>query len=334
MKTERTVILHSEVPGGAGPDEADVLDQVKVVQESLAAMEMASSSLAFNLDVQGTIDRLLSLEPHFVFNLVETVQSTGRLIHMAPAVLDWLRIPYSGAKTEAIFLTSHKIIAKKMLRAAGVATPDWLTRETLADGDVGRPFIIKSVWEHGSLGLDDASVVCPGSPGDLREAMVCRAPQCYGECFAEAYVDGREFNLSILGSRGGPQVLPPAEMAFQRFVEGKPRVVGYRAKWNKDSFEYRHTQRIFEFKREDFPLLRRLEEIALDCWRIFELRGYARVDFRVDEDGKPWVLEVNTNPCLAPDAGFMAAAERAGMARVEVVRRIVEESLPPSAHNG
>jgi D-alanine-D-alanine ligase len=334
MKAERTVILHSEIPGGAGPDEADVLDQVKAVQESLAAMEMASSSLAFNLDVLGTIHRLLSLEPHFVFNLVETVQSSGRLIHMAPAVLDLLRIPYSGAKTEAIFLTSHKIIAKKMLRASGIDTPDWATLETLADGDVGRPFIIKSVWEHGSLGMDDASVVCPGNPGDLREAMVCRAPQCNGECFAEAYVDGREFNLSILGRRGVPQVLPPAEISFQRFADGKPRVVGYRAKWNQDSFEYRHTQRIFEFEREDLPLLQRLEEIALDCWRIFELRGYARVDFRVDEDGKPWVLEVNTNPCLSPDAGFMAAAERTGMSSVEVVRRIVEDSLPPSEHNG
>lgn len=330
MRAGRTVILHNEVSEGAGPDEADVLDQVEVVRKSLNAMGMESSTLAFNLDVQGTVNRFRGIDPHFVFNLVESVQGSGRLIHMAPAVLDMLRIPYSGAGTEAIFLTSHKVLAKKMLRAAGIDTPNWVTPDTVADARPGKPYIVKSVWEHGSLGLDDASVVRPGTPGELRDALASRAPGCNGECFAEVYVEGREFNLSILGGRSGPQVLPPAEMAFERFVDGKPRIVGYEAKWNQGSFEYLHTRRAFDLDPEDFSLVRRLEEIARGCWRVFELRGYARVDFRVDEAGRPWVLEVNTNPCLSPDAGFLAAAEQAGIGRVEVVRRIMEDSLAPA----
>ena len=129
-----------------------------------------------------------------------------------------------------------------------------------------------------------------------------------GECFAEAYIDGREFNLSLLASKAGPQVLPPAEIRFEDYPEGKTRIVGYRAKWHESSFEYLHTVRSFEFPPEDDELLSRLKDLAVRCWSLFDLRGYARVDFRVDRDGRPWVLEVNVNPCLSPDAGFFAAA--------------------------
>ena len=128
-------------------------------------------------------------------------------------------------------------------------------------------------------------------------------------CYAEQYIDGREFNLSVLASPQGPQVLPPAEIDFSGFPPGKPRLVGYRAKWEEGSFEFQHTPRRFDFPAEDGPLLDRLRDLALGSWRVFGLRGYGRVDFRVDEAGHPWVLETNTNPCLSPDAGFYAALQ-------------------------
>ena len=94
---------------------------------------------------------------------------------------------------------------------------------------------------------------------------------------------------------------------------GKPRIVDYAAKWHAGSFEFCNTVRRFEFDAADRPLLARLEDVAKACWRLFGLRGYARVDFRVDAAGRPWVLEVNVNPCLSPDAGFAAAAARRGL---------------------
>ena len=107
---------------------------------------------------------------------------------------------------------------------------------------------------------------------------------------------------------------------------GKPRMVGYRAKWVEGSFEYGNTPRRFEFPPEDAGLLRSLVSLSRECWRVFDLRGYARVDFRVDASGRPWVLEINTNPCISPDAGFMAAAERDGLSIEDVVRRIVADA--------
>src|SRR5208282_3020872 len=96
------------------------------------------------------------------------------------------------------------------------------------------------------------------------------------------------------------------------------------------SFEYANTPRRFEFPAEDEPLLQVLTSMSRKCWQEFELRGYARVDFRVDNAGRPWVLEINTNPCISPDAGFMAAAVRAGLSIEEVVRRIIAEATRKS----
>jgi D-alanine-D-alanine ligase len=115
-------------------------------------------------------------------------------------------------------------------------------------------------------------------------------------------------------------------MRFEDYPPGKLKMVDYRAKWDEESFESRHTMRCFRFPPSDGPLLQRLTDLAKRCWHLFDLRGYARVDFRVDEGGRPWVLEINANPCLSPDAGFIAAAGEAGLTYRQVVNRILHDS--------
>jgi D-alanine-D-alanine ligase len=117
--------------------------------------------------------------------------------------------------------------------------------------------------------------------------------------------------------------LPPAETLFRDYPPGKPRIVDYAAKWDAASFEYNNTLRRFEFPATDAALLARLRAVALACARLFDLHGYARVDVRVDAAGTPWVLEVNANPCLSPDAGFAAAAAAAGLDGTAVLQRIL-----------
>ncbi len=124
----------------------------------------------------------------------------------------------------------------------------------------------------------------------------------------------------------GPLLLPPAEIRFDQFPPEKRKIVGYTAKWDTASFEYHHTPRTFQFPLEDAPLLDRMADLAKRCWHLFGIRGYARVDFRVDHHHQPWILEVNANPCLSPDAGFAAAAAYAGIAFREAVERIVNET--------
>src|SRR5262249_32556101 len=224
-----------------------------------------------------------------------------------------------------MYLTSNKPLAKRLLAAAGIATPEWV--ELGAPGQPAPafpgPYIVKSVWEHASIGIDDSSVVEEAR----KVAAVARRRQRRfgGEWFAERFIDGREFNLSLLGGRGEVELLPPAEMLFVDYPAGKRRIVDYAAKWHAGSFEFCNTVRRFEFGEADRTLVQQLEGIAKACWRLFGLRGYARIDCRVDADGQPWALEINVNPCLSPDAGFAAAAARRGLDLVAVVDRIVAD---------
>jgi D-alanine-D-alanine ligase len=321
----KAAILHGQVPPDAPKDEQDVLVEVAVVSEALGRFGYQAVPIPFSLDLESVGSRLQGLQPDFVFNLVESVAGRGQLIHLAPALLDYLGLPYTGAKTEAMFVTSNKRLAKRLLTGAGIATPPWLTEQDITAGEraLADRYIVKSVWEHASIGIAQDSVV--SKIESLQHLLEQRRARFGGEWFAEAYIEGREFNLSLLAGKDGPDVLPPAEIRFLGYGEDRLKIVDYRAKWDPETYEYHHTPRRFDFPAPDEPLLRVLQDTALACWRLFDLRGYARVDFRVDEEGRPWVLEVNTNPCLAPDAGFLAAAARASLGIDQVVERIIQD---------
>lgn len=320
----KAVLLHGQTLEGAGWDEKDVFVQVAAVSQALADLGYEPVVVPLSLNIAKTADTLLSLAPAFIFNLVEAIEGKGNLIHFAPAILDTLCIPYTGSLTTAMFLTSHKVMAKQFLRARGIATPAWL----LPDDGSERPvresrYIVKSVWEHASIGLDEGSVIAAGDGALLRQRMNALRQSSGGDCFAEAFVEGREINISLLAGKNGPDVLPPAEILFEDYPPEKLRVLGYRAKWVEDSFEYQHTPRTFNFPEKDEHLLTQLTDMATRCWQLFNLQGYARVDFRVDQNGKPWVLEVNANPCLSPKGGYIAAANQAGLSYNDMIERII-----------
>jgi len=326
----RVALLHGAVAPDAAPDEQDVLVEVETIGRTLADLGYAPVPVPLSLDLDAARRRLLDLRPSFVFNLVESIDGKGRLIHLAPALLDSLGLPYTGAGTEAVFLTSNKLLTKRLLAEAGIDTPAWVDDvPPEACPPFPGPYIVKSVWEDASIGIDDDSIV--NDPRRLPGLIRRRRRRFGGEWFAERFIDGREFNLALLaggpeeGAVGGVEVLPPAEMRFIGFPPGKPRILDYAAKWDPDSFAYHNTVRRFDFPDADRPLLAHLAAIAKDCWHRFGLRGYARVDFRVDAAGRPWVLEVNANPCISPDAGFAAAAACAGLDLPAVIRRILAD---------
>ncbi|MDM7985793.1 MAG: ATP-grasp domain-containing protein [Smithella sp.] len=325
---KKIVILHSDIPPDASDDELDCLVQAEAIAEALRTLHYHPALLPFELNLNNTITMLQSLKPLVVFNIVETLDSKGSLIHVAPAVLDALRIPYTGCPTRAIYHTSNKPMAKKIMHHAGIATPDWIEQDGFSSQqENARYFLIKSSWEHASIGLDENSLITYTDKASMLQEMKLREAKLGGSCYAEAYIEGREFNVALISDKAGARVLPIAEMLFQDYAPDKLKIVDYKAKWDADSFEYNNTIRRFDFQDDDSLLLSSLKEIAMQCWNIFELRGYARVDFRVDTNGKPWVLEVNTNPCLSPDAGFAAALQRAEIKYQEAISLIIENAL-------
>ena len=335
----RVLIILDHVTDSAAPDQADALVQARAVAAALEQLGHEWVTLGVTLDLDAAKTAIERLAPDVVFNLVESLGGHGRLIHVVPAMLDAMHIPYTGASADAQFITSHKPLAKQLMRAAEIATPLWMTLEHLRAHDVDQPlahdrWIIKSLWEHASVGLNDDSLVNTSDPRALQRAVEDGLDDLGGSAFAEQYINGREFNLALLAQAGGPGVspgrveaLPPAEIIFQDYPPDVPRIIGYSAKWDAHSFAYRHTPRRLDFPREDTPLLENLKSIALHCWHAFDLTGYVRVDFRVDHDNQPFVLEINTNPCLSPDAGFAAALRHAGIDYTAAIARILADAL-------
>jgi D-alanine-D-alanine ligase len=334
-RARKVAILYGAVAADAAPDEQDVLVEVAAASRMLSALGFAPVPVPLSLNLETARARLLQLRPAFVFNLVESIEGQGRLIHLGPALLDSLGLPYTGAGHDAMFLTSKKTRSKRVLAAAGLPTAPWWEPPADVNGEPGfaGPYIVKSVWEHASIGIAEDSIT--GDPKKLAGIVRRRQRRFGGDWFVEKFIDGREFNIAVLGGPRGADVMPPAEMIFRDYPAGKARIVDYEAKWHEDSFAFNNTVRRFEFGPEDDALLARLREISLACWNAFGLTGYARVDFRVDAAGAPYVLEINVNPCLSPDAGFAAAAARAGLSPEEVMTRILGDLAgvpPPRRH--
>jgi D-alanine-D-alanine ligase len=328
--TQIAVVLANRVPQDAPPHEADVLIQADAVAAALLTLGHDCRRLDADLDLARLAAELRHLRPAIVFNLVEGLNGSDRLISLVPALLEQIGQRFTGAPADALFVTTNKLLAKACLRAAGILTPAaWRRGDAApAEPDDAR-WIVKSCAEQASLGLDDESVVT-GVAAAARRIDDCAA-RFGGDWFAERYVEGRELNVSLLAGACGPEVLPLAEIEFDGYPPGKPRVVGYLAKWEPSSFEYRHTIRRFLDEHAERGLAAGVRALAARCWELFGLRGYARVDLRVDGAGRTWVLEVNANPCLAPDAGFAAALARAGLGFEHAIARIVADAHRPPA---
>ena len=324
-------IAHDRVGEMDAPDAKDVLAQADAVAQALTNLGHTHFRMTISLDMEASVQILADRGVNLVFNLVESIAGKGRLIHLFPYCLDAVSLSYTGAPAQAMLLTSNKTIAKQWMSESGIATPAWVGPFPGGNGvnrfgsDDQYTWIVKSVWEHASIGLGPQSVIKNTTAYGAYATLADRAAGLGGICFAETFVEGREFNLSLLAGPNGPEVLPPAEIIFDGYSADMPRIVDYRAKWDEDAYEFHHTPRRFDFDAADGRLLKRLKTIALDCWHGFGLAGYARVDFRVSPDGTPLVLEINANPCIAPDAGFAASLTRAGISFDAAVARIIAD---------
>lgn len=333
-KARRVVILYNDTRPDAPADQRDVLVQRDAVERALQRLGHTTHPVPCDLDLASIRRKLEKIRPDLVFNLVESLAETDRLMCVIPLLLDAMLLPYTGSDSEAIFLTGDKILAKRWLRTGQLPTPDaWRGDDPLGRSselasrhrtETDRQWIIKPIAEHASRGIDDASVLRTAEEEELAQRIREREQETGCPHFAEVYVEGREFNLSLLAIDASQmEVLPPAEIEFRTFPTNRPRIVGYQAKWDEQSVEYQQTPRRFDFPPSDWPMLNRLRELSQQCWNRFGLRGYARVDFRVDADGVPWILEINTNPCLSPDAGFAAAVQTAGFSYEQAIARIL-----------
>jgi D-alanine-D-alanine ligase len=306
-----------------GPTESpdDTLDAELAVAAALENLGFTTEIMEVALDLE-SIESLPARRPLLVFNLVDAINCDGRFAPLVPERLESLGIAYTGCNTGALSETLSKVGTKLKLAQAGLPTPEWSADGTGLNRDA--QVIVKPVWEHGSLGLDETSVMrCADAP----RVIAARTLRFKTEHFAEAYIEGREFHLALLERIWGVEVLPIAEIRFGSLAVHAPKIYGYDAKWTPDSAAYNSTLRRFGLEQDEPKLAKTLQQFALATWTLFGFNGYARVDFRVDPGGAPFIIDINPNPYLSPDAEDAAAAAEAGLTYHDLIGSIVENSL-------
>jgi len=299
----------------------DVLRQVEAVERSLRELEVDRLTVPFDRDLAAFTATIKEEKIEAIFNLCESVDEDPRLVGHPAAVFELLGLPFTGSGSLALMLSTDKLLAKRQLAAAGLPTPDYLAY----DGgdmspllDFALPAIIKPRLEDASIGIDQESIVF--NKKELQEKLPVFYRK-YGPLLLERFIDGREFNISLFGYPEA-SILPLAEIDFSSFPKGLQKIVGYRAKWDEEAFEYHNTERLFP--RELPPLLERnLRQVASDAYKLFMMRDYGRIDLRLDDLGTIYVLEANANPCLTPDAGFVAAAGQCRRGFTDIIRDFV-----------
>jgi D-alanine-D-alanine ligase len=302
-------LLYDPPPPAPGEDILSVegsLLQVQMVGDALARLGHRTEHLRYDGSVPALVERIESVRPDLVFNLVQSRDCAG-----VAGLLDLLGMAYSGADALAIELTTDKVLTKDVLKAHGVAVPAYqVVDDDVAVDDLVFPAIVKLRFGDNSVGLDDGSIV-----HDLAQARarVAHLRASFDDALlVEEFVDGRELSVAILGNPPDLDVLPLREADFSALPDGKPRIMSYAAKWVEDSVEYNSVEVLCPAPVDE-PLRSRLVAAAVAAYRLTGCRDYARVDFRVGADGVPRVMEVNTNPDLQESGGFTISAwERFG----------------------
>jgi D-alanine-D-alanine ligase len=321
--SETVVILFGKLSANPDSDELDVMDEIEVVKETLQSLGYKTKELEFDLNLEKTKQELLRINPIFVFNIVETIENSGELHYIAPALLESLKIPFSGVPSEHLVLTTNKVLTKEILRSNGINTAEWFNLKEIDRLNTNDRYILKPLKEDGSLGIDEDSVFY-ASDTKYIEKIKNISPDGF---FIEEYIDGREFNVSVLGGKNGPEVLPLAEMKFHNFPDEKPKVMGFIAKWKEDSFEYNNTSRTFDIEFVKPGFKEEIENLCKKCWHAFNSKGYIRIDIRLSKENVPYVIEINGNPCISPGSGFYAATRQAGYKFEEVMERIIFDAF-------
>ncbi len=323
MMSGPVVILYGKLSDNPKSDELDVLDEVSTVKEALTLLGYEAIEMVFDLNLIKIRQDLLKINPLFVFNLVETIENQGELHYIAPALLETIKMPYTGVTSDHLVITTNKVLTKEILRSNNIKTPDWFNLHQLDELNKCKKYILKPLKEDGSLGIDENSVF---SASD-KEFITKLKHININNLFIEEYLDGREFNISVIGGKQEPEVLPIAEMKFVNYPEGKPKVMGFTAKWDENSFEYKNTKRTFDIDHVKPGFIEEVHKICIQCWKAFKFKGYVRIDLRLTKNNELCVLEINGNPCISPESGFFSAIRQAGYTFEEALERIIYDAF-------
>jgi D-alanine-D-alanine ligase len=277
--------------------------------------------------VEPLVAALMHDRPELVFNIAESFAGKSALESNVAALLNLLKLRYTGSSPAGLIMAGDKTLTKKVLSFHGILTPRFATvfRGNVDwAGDINFPLILKPPQEDASLGITQKSIV--RDVKELLDTISSLQTEYQSAVLAEEFIDGHEFYVGVLGNSSA-QALPIIELDFSKFPKDLPKIASWSAKWGEDGegkgAEFAGTESVFP---TDVPeeLAERIKKVAIDSFQALRLRDYARVDLRVSDSGKIYVIEVNPNCYLEAKSEFATAALKEGIEYPALINRIVE----------
>jgi D-alanine-D-alanine ligase len=252
-------------------------------------------------------------KPHIVFNLLEAFHEVGTFDQHVVSYLELLRLPYTGCNPRGMFLTRDKALSKKLLHYHRIPVPEFAVvsrgRKARVPKRLSFPMIVKPLTQEASIGISQASVV--EDEPKLKERV--------------QFIDGRELYCGVIGNHR-LQVLPVWEMTFGKMPEGQHRIATERVKWSP---KYQKKVGMTTQEAADLPdgATAAVQHISRRAYKVLEMSGYARIDLRLDEQGRVYVIEANPNPHIAREEDFAESAAKAGLPYPALIQRILSTGL-------
>ncbi len=314
--------------------EIDVTDPRMQIYETEYDVRNALIELGHEVRVVGVYDDLAPIRqtieewrPHIAFNLLEEFAGHADFDYYVVSYLRMMGVPYTGCKPRGLVLARDKALSKKILKYHHIRVPDFVV---FPRGKVRRrlppiryPMIVKSLIEQGSVGISRASHV--ENEAQLRERVTLIHEKFDSDAIAEQFIDGRELYVTVVGNTR-LEVFPIRELTFSKLDEGVPRMATYKVKWDakyrkRRGIDYQFARTLAEGVHE------RIIRLCKRIYRVLDLSGYARVDLRLDTQGRIFVLEANPNAGIARSDDCAWSAEKAGLSYGQFIQRLLSLGL-------
>jgi len=305
-------------------DNLSPIEEYEILARKLTNFGFNAYALNIMDDIQKLIDDVKKNNPDVIFNFVELFNDQPRLEMNFTGLLELLKIPYTGATPMALGTCQNKTLTKRILRAAGIRTPRFKIIKHMTESfrtGLKYPLIVKPAWEDASVGIDNNSIV--NNLDELKKRVDYVITSFKQPALIEEFILGRELNVAVFGDKN-PIVLPISEIDFSELPDHLHPIVSFQAKWDPLHEAYHKTIPICPAilpKR----IQKQAEKMALLCFKTMGVRDYSRVDMRLSKaDNKLYVHEVNPNPDLTEDAGFMRSVSHAGYDYATTLKMIVD----------
>lgn len=296
--------------------EYDVIEQLKSNGHKVKVIGLYD-------DLSPLLMAIKEKKPDIVFNLLEEFNGDSQMDYHVVALLEALKIKYTGCNSKGLVLARDKALSKKILKHHHIGTPNFFTlpknKKRKLPKILRYPLIVKCLYEEASYGIAQASIVM--NEEKLNERIQYIHEKLDQDALIEEFIEGKELYVGVIGQKQ-LKTLPIWELKFKNVEDPEKEIYSQRAKWNE---KYRERKGIEAGAAKlDKQIKDKVIKTCKKVYQVLNLSGYARIDLRLTSDNKIFILEANPNPNIANDDEFAKSAEYEKIHYKELIEQLIK----------